>query len=692
MIDMVSLSYALKALNGGGSEEIEKEIENLSLDVLDKAVLGFSIPKEMPIRNYIYPYNVGYPAYFMRVDRVDLGELDYTYDAERNAYVTEIPMCIETSSGPAVNVYLYGWESIEAHNGEWKRNTMAINTYGDGTSTFQDTFPQSIDPIYFKNSMKGSYLYFERYPYLLRIPEYDNVLSNFAKEYSPSKEYEPGEFCVYLNKTYMARVTTKGNMPYISGSSTQWLMVDIASLIGAAYGMASLDGNGRIPYSQLPESAMEFKGSWNASTNTPTLTQGTGTNGDFYIVSVGGTWEGIEFAANDRIIFDGNQTLWIRLPAGNEVDARETCLDFNSDGTFSISALYNGNPSTSERATLYYSRDLITWNKINNSTVGSSLGSDGRYHVYLRGEDNTFISTSNLKNMYISFSQVRGTAIRCDGNIETLLNYKKAIKGEYVGNIPNFCFYALFANNAKLESVPRLPRTELSPYCYWQMFYGCTGIRELPENFLPAKTLYFHCYDSMFRGCTGLKSLPNNLMSAETLAESCCNMMFYECTGLKSLGNGVLPAMTLAKNCYNAMFASCSSIKSIPNDYLPAVDLEEGCYNSMFSMATSLEIVPKNLLPAKTLKKDCYIGMFNRSSIRPDCIPNLMHVNDTTGVDTNCMSNLFANTGLACSTIESARSIPWYGPSAVSSNYGMFSSDVTSPCGNIKYYISKEDY
>ena len=112
----------------------------------------------------------------------------------------------------------------------------------------------------------------------------------------------------------------------------------------------------------------------------------------------------------------------------------------------------------------------------------------------------------------------------------------------------------------------------------------------------------------------------------------------------------------------------------------------------MFSGATSLEIVPKNLLPAKTLKKDCYIGMFNRSSIRPDCIPNLMHVNDTTGVESNCMNNLFANTGLVCSTTESARSIPWYGPSAVSSNYGMFSSDVASPCGNTKYYISRQDY
>lgn len=95
----------------------------------------------------------------------------------------------------------------------------------------------------------------------------------------------------------------------------------IATLIGhrgTANGFATLDENGRIPYSQLPESAMEYKGQWNAETNTPTLADGTGTKGDFYIVSVGGTQNlgsgNIQFSANDRIIYDGS--VWARLSAG----------------------------------------------------------------------------------------------------------------------------------------------------------------------------------------------------------------------------------------------------------------------------------------------------------------------------------------------------------------------------------------
>ena len=93
---------------------------------------------------------------------------------------------------------------------------------------------------------------------------------------------------------------------------------------GSANGVATLDENGRVPYSQLPESAMEFLGQWDASTNTPHLADGTGTNGDFYIVSVGGTVNlGTEqdphivtFSINDRVVYEGDIAQWVRLPAG----------------------------------------------------------------------------------------------------------------------------------------------------------------------------------------------------------------------------------------------------------------------------------------------------------------------------------------------------------------------------------------
>ena len=95
-------------------------------------------------------------------------------------------------------------------------------------------------------------------------------------------------------------------------------------------GIASLDPDGRIPYSQLPESAMEFKGDWNASTNTPTLADGTGDLGDMYLVSAGGTVDlgsgSITFLDGDRVIY--NQAgKWEKISGGSVKSVNEARPD-----------------------------------------------------------------------------------------------------------------------------------------------------------------------------------------------------------------------------------------------------------------------------------------------------------------------------------------------------------------------------
>lgn len=97
------------------------------------------------------------------------------------------------------------------------------------------------------------------------------------------------------------------------------LLTTVLSHLGTANGIATLDADGRIPYSQLPESAMELKGYWNAETNTPTLADGTGTSGDFYFVDVAGTRDlgsGEQyFAVGDRVLYDG--VIWKNISSGN---------------------------------------------------------------------------------------------------------------------------------------------------------------------------------------------------------------------------------------------------------------------------------------------------------------------------------------------------------------------------------------
>lgn len=61
---------------------------------------------------------------------------------------------------------------------------------------------------------------------------------------------------------------------------------------GVANGVASLDSGGKVPTAQLPAAilgALNYQGTWNATTNTPTLVTGVGTKGYYYKVSVAGT-------------------------------------------------------------------------------------------------------------------------------------------------------------------------------------------------------------------------------------------------------------------------------------------------------------------------------------------------------------------------------------------------------------------
>lgn len=95
------------------------------------------------------------------------------------------------------------------------------------------------------------------------------------------------------------------------------LLLKLYNFIGSANGLATLDADGRIPYSQLPESAVELKGYWDASTNTPTLADGTGDVGDEYYVSVAGSQNlgsGIQyFNIGDRVLYlDG---MWRNINA-----------------------------------------------------------------------------------------------------------------------------------------------------------------------------------------------------------------------------------------------------------------------------------------------------------------------------------------------------------------------------------------
>ena len=79
------------------------------------------------------------------------------------------------------------------------------------------------------------------------------------------------------------------------------------------YKVAPLNSSNKIDATYLPTTGDTAKGSWNASTNTPTLANGTGSAGDYYDVTTGGISLGISFSVGDVVKYDGAN--WFKIDA-----------------------------------------------------------------------------------------------------------------------------------------------------------------------------------------------------------------------------------------------------------------------------------------------------------------------------------------------------------------------------------------
>lgn len=127
---------------------------------------------------------------------------------------------------------------------------------------------------------------------------------------------------IAINKggTGLTSVGSSGQMLRSNGTALEYFTPDYISstLIGVANGIAPLDSSSKIPAEYLPTTGMQYKGTWNANTNTPTLSDGTGISGNYYRVETAGTVDlgsgPITYSVGDDIIHNG--TVWQRAPGG----------------------------------------------------------------------------------------------------------------------------------------------------------------------------------------------------------------------------------------------------------------------------------------------------------------------------------------------------------------------------------------
>jgi hypothetical protein len=182
------------------------------------------------------------------------------------------------------------------------------------------------------------------------------------------------------------------------GTSSQFLKAD-GSVDSTTYqntadkgqpnGYASLDGNGKVPLTQINDALIgnvNFQGLWNASTNTPTLVDppSSGTKGYYYIVSTGGTFAGITFEVGDWIISNG--TAWGKV---DNTDAVSSV--FGRTGNVVAS---NGDYNTSqvtESGNLYYTEARV------NANTNVAANTAARHNAVTLGTANGLsLSTQQL--------------------------------------------------------------------------------------------------------------------------------------------------------------------------------------------------------------------------------------------------------------------------------------------------------
>lgn len=187
---------------------------------------------------------------------------------------------------------------------------------------------------------------------------------------------------------------------------------------GRPLGVATLDENGRVPYTQLPESAVEFKGYWDASTNTPTLHDGTGTKGDMYYVSVAGTQNlgsgSQEFEVGDRVLYDGS--VWMNMKSGGtNIEVYPTMADLQQD----LPNLEDGTIVATEEGDAFTTVDTVqsgVFNPVTSNAVANYI----KHHAHTFSVSSSEWRQSNLGMYYCekgSLSSFFGT------NNYTLLGY-----------------------------------------------------------------------------------------------------------------------------------------------------------------------------------------------------------------------------------------------------------------------------
>jgi hypothetical protein len=168
------------------------------------------------------------------------------------------------------------------------------------------------------------------------------------------------------------------------------LQTQITNLIPSQTGNSGkfLTTNGTSTSWSSVAGGLSYQGTWNASTNTPTLASGVGVNGYYYITSTAGSTnlDGItDWQIGDWLMFNG--TVWQKIDQSNLVTSVAGRTGAITLANTDISGL--GTMSTQNASSV-----AITGGTINGTTIGATTATTGAFTT-LTVNDNATFGSSN---------------------------------------------------------------------------------------------------------------------------------------------------------------------------------------------------------------------------------------------------------------------------------------------------------
>jgi hypothetical protein len=234
-----------------------------------------------------------------------------------------------------------------------------------------------------------------------------------------------------------ASSVTSSELAFVSGV-TSAIQTQLGNKIsssekGANNGVATLDGGGKVPASQLPNTVMELQGFWNANTNSPTLADGTGNPGDIYEVDTAGSTDfgngAISFAIGDWAVYaaDAKWHKSINSNTVSSVNGQTGVVVLDTDDITEGAALY----FTAERA-----QDAVGGILTDTSSIDFTYNDAGdaiSAVVLPAGVDHNsllnFVANKHIDHSGVSIATAADSGLTGGGNITATRNLSVDING-----------------------------------------------------------------------------------------------------------------------------------------------------------------------------------------------------------------------------------------------------------------------